>query len=324
METTRAEPDSEPLHPSLEELVASDRGDEQAVLRGILLAGVDQGWFCRPGLEHLLNPPPDQLERLLELTGARPDIDLTEADPWSEAGPPASTIQGEASGWVVLTQRCDLVRAYRREPLVEMARARLLTDPGDARTARLNSPRLVAFADGPAKSAWAADLRQRALIPKNRLLDQPDLVQPIESARRRKQFRLRIGQRYWRDPVPTDLVETLQRPLARVLARSGTRAAFAERFVAFLGVRADAGQVVLAAVRAPESDEQEAEKDWEQILALLQEHEPAAAALLEEHESGVYGLDDVSLGYWLDSFKFDLDEITYGKKASEDQSDPAL
>lgn len=212
-------------------------------------------------------------------------------------------------------------RAYRREPLIELARARLITESGDARTARLNPPRLIAFADGPNKATWAADLRQRAVIPKHRLLAQPGLVQPIGDEHRRKQFRLRLGQRYWRDPVPTELVESLQRPLVGVIGRSATRSVFAERFVALLGIRPTSGQVIVVAVRAPGSDEQ-AEKDWRELSALLEEHEPAAAALIGPEESGVYGVDDVSLGFWLDSFKFDLDEITYGKKASVEQADP--
>jgi hypothetical protein len=75
---------------------------------------------------------------------------------------------------------------------------------------------------------------------------------------------------------------------------------------------------------APNGDRREAEKEWREVVDLLQEHEPDAAALIEPEDSGVYDVDDVSLGYWLDAFKFDLDEVTYGKKAADDQAAPAV
>jgi hypothetical protein len=323
VERTTADSDTEPLHPRLEELLASGADEEQEVLHQILRSGVDQGCFCRPGDDDLLTPSHGELQRFLDAAEDRPDVALTEEDPWAVTELPTSGIEADEPGWVVLPQRCDLVRCYRREPLVEVARGRLITEPGEARAARLNSPRWVAFADGPGKSSWAADLRHRAVIAKHRLLDQPDLVQPIPDSRRRKQFRLRLGQRYWRDPVPTDLVETLQRPLVKVLTRSASRTALTEKFVALLGLRVDDGQVVVAAVLDAQADRREAEDEWREIVDLLTEHEAEAAALIEPEESGVYDVNDLSLGYWLDAFKFDLDEVTYGKKAAGDQAEPA-
>ncbi len=171
---------------------------------------------------------------------------------------------------------------------------------------------------------WVVDLRHRVVIAKHRLLDQPDLVQPIPDARRQKQFRLRLGQRYWRDPVPTDLVESLQRPLVNVLTKSGSRTALAEKFSALLGLRVENGQVIVAAVLDADADLDDAEKAWREIISLLDDNEPAAAGLIEPEESGVYRADDLSLGLWLDAFKFDLDEVTYGKKAGAEQADPAV
>jgi hypothetical protein len=50
----------------------------------------------------------------------------------------------------------------------------------------------------------------------------------------------------------------------------------------------------------------------------------AAAGLVEPDESGVYAGDDVSLGLWLDSFKFDLDELTFGVVRPDQPPTPAI
>ena len=43
----------------------------------------------------------------------------------------------------------------------------------------------------------------------------------------------------WRDPVPDDLVETLQRPLIGVVKGSRPRVALFENFTKWLGIRDD-------------------------------------------------------------------------------------
>ena len=79
--------------------------------------------------------------------------------------------------------------------------------------------------------------------------------------------------------------------------------------------------VIAVALDGRHSDAQE---DWDEVIALLDDKEPTAAALINRNESGVYTADDVSLGLWLDSFKFDFDEITYGRRAAESNAEPQV
>jgi hypothetical protein len=314
---TATEDDLEPL---LAAVLASSATEEQQTLHAILEAGVDQGWFLRPDGDVLVSPSPFDSDRFFELLRDREPVRLERPDPWAEGPPPAQQIAGDRPGWVALTQRCDIVRSYVAEPLVELARASRL-DGDAAAAAKTNSPRFVAFADATGGGVWAADLRRRASIPKGLLLAQPDLAPVIDTDRSRKRFRLRVGQRYWRDPVPDDLVDALQRPLRDAVRGSAARIATLQHFSMLMGQRADDGRVLVLAI-AREGNEAEAQADWDALMELLEQRAPEAHALIEPEESGVYSSDDVSLGLWLDCFKFDFDELTYGRRASDEQADP--
>jgi hypothetical protein len=81
---------------------------------------------------------------------------------------------------------------------------------------------------------------------------------------------------------------------------------------------------VLVIAVASEERHKEAEQDWDQLMRLLKEKAPKAHALIEPEESGVYGSSDVSLALWLDTFKFDFDELSYGRRADDDHAVPDL
>ena len=315
--------DDPPLDaPAVVSLCDAAAEDEVAVLDAILTTGVDQGWFLRPDPADLIVDP-TVIDQIHDEAATRSPARPSKADPWATGGPPADPIPGDEPGWVVLTQRCDLVRAYAVEPLVELAPAFVITDANDARAARLNSSRFVAITDLDKSSCWAVDLRRRAWLPKDRLVTQSTLVQPLPSDRARKRFRLRLGQRYWRDPVPDDLVETLQRPLRDAFANSSERVARMANFIGLWGERVPPDKVLVVAVFADKMKRGDAEADWEEVVKILAKRKPEAAALLDE-DSNAYHVDDLSLGQSLDMFKFDLDELTYGKKASTEQAEPAL
>jgi hypothetical protein len=309
----------EDLDPLLAAVVTTDSAAEQDTLRCILEADLDQGWFLRPLAEELLNPSPAEMTRfydaLSERGGVSPDCD----DPWAAGAPSARPIPGTDPGWVVLTQRCDLVRAFVTEPLVELARASRLQG-SDAAAAKTNSPRSIFLADAGDGHVGAVDLRQRAWMPKTRLLTQADLTPAIAGERGQKRFRLRLGQRYWRDPVPDDLVEALQRPLRDAVRGSAARIATLRNFSMLLGRRSDGDRVIVFAV-AEDGRVDEADRDWNELLDVLRNRAPAAHARIDE-DSGVYSSDDVPLGLWLDSFKFDFDELSYSRKAGADQVAP--
>lgn len=312
-------PEEQDFDPLLSAVLTTDPAAEQEMLRRVLEAGLDQGWFLRPPAGELLNPSPPEMVRFCDALSTRDAVSPGCADPWAVSAPAARPIPGREPGWVILTQRCDLVRAFVSEPLVELARAATLDGPAAA-ASKTNSPRSVFFAEAEGGGVWAVDLRQRAWIPKMRLVEQPDLTPAIEGGRSQKRFRLRLGQRYWRDPVPDDLVETLQRPLRHTLRGSAARIATLRNFTMLLGQRSEGDRVLVLAV-AEDGRTAEAESDWIDLMDLLSNREPAAHARIDE-ASGVYSSDDVPLGLWLDSFKFDFDELTYSSKADGDHATP--
>lgn len=317
MRTSRTET---ALDPRLAAVAACGYDEERELLHEILSSGIDQGCFLRCDDEALLSPAPAEMERFLETMEKRPSIGLTEPDPWADGGPAAQPIGGDEPGYIVLTQRCDLVRALRVEPLVEVARA--VRIQGDAvAAAKVGSPRFVAFAPAEGGGVWAADLRQRACLPKPQLL-QTEPAPAIEGERARKQFRQRLGQRYARDAVPTDLVDTFQRPLRDAVKRSKPRIAQLGNFTAWLGQRTDDGHVIVYAVAA-DGREVEAEEDWLELMEWLEGKLPDVHGLIEPEVSGVYTADDLTFGLSLDAFKFDFDEISYSSRAGDDHAPPA-
>lgn len=308
------------LDPRLAAVAACGYDEEREFLVEVLSSGVDQGWFLRCEDDSLLCPTPAEMGRFLDTMDKRPPVTLTAPDPWADGGPRAQPIDGDEPGWVVLTQRCDLVRALRVEPLVEVARA--VRIEGDAvAAAKAGSPRFVAFAPAEGGGVWAADLRQRASMPKPQLL-QASPIPAIDGERMRKQFRLRLGQRYARDAVPTDLVDTFQRPLRDAVKRSRPRIAQLGSFTLWLGLRSGDGRVIVYAVAAA-GREADAEEDWRELMAWLEEKRPEVHALIEPEESGAYTADDLPLGLWLDAFKLDFDEISYSSRAGDDHAPPA-
>ncbi|MDW5595107.1 hypothetical protein VSS74_12210 [Conexibacter stalactiti] len=273
-------------------ILSAEATQELEVLHQILEEGIDQGWFFRANETELLIPSPSMQEEFCGLIGTREAVKLQNDDPWSENDPEVIPIEGEQAGWSVLTQRCDLLRSYCIEPLVEVARTYVVE--GDAaRAAKTNSPRLIALAEAES-GLWVVDLRQRAWLPKHNLLTQSDL-RPAISGKARKRFRLRLGQRYWRDPVPDDVAAKLQGPLRNIVKASTARVRKLSSFSMWLGQRADDGRTIVIAVAEDERLD-EAEEDWNGIVALLGERQPDAHATIEPEQSGVFSPEDISLG----------------------------
>jgi hypothetical protein len=285
------------------------------VLDRILASGIDQGSFLRPPENQLAVLSDEQLGRLLEDVSGRSACGPSIEDPFAGQDPPAAAIDGDGPGWVVLTQRCDLVRDYKVEPLVELACAELVTDLDIIAQARSNSPRYVFLAER-GDGAWVVDLRRRAWLPKY-LLPGQRAVQPLATARARKRFRLRLGQRYWRDPVPDDIVRDVQRPLRDALRGGRDRVRLGGYFSEWLGMR-DGDKVLVLAILGDGKDRREAEAAFEELLAKLK---PEVRERLAP-ESSVVSVDDISLGLWLDAFKFDFDDISYGRRADDDHATP--
>jgi hypothetical protein len=321
---TSAEPHPESdLDPLLHPLCSATPEEEREVLHRILESGVDQGCFMRPPADHVFALDPHQLEALLVATAKRPaSLDLTRSDPYQIAEPAHVPIEGGDAGWAILSQRCDLIRPYRLEPLVELGRASVSTDPDVMRAARLNSPRLLWLGETESAGCWVVDLRHRAVMPKYLLPDQESIVFPLAPSRPRKAFRLQSGQRYSRDAVPDDIVANLQIPLRKAIGGSAKRVQRAGHFTAFLVHRRNE-ELLLMALIADDRSRGDAEADLDEILATLQKNDPAARALLAE-ESGAFYADDIPFGLFLDSYKLDFDEVSRGKHAGDDHAQPRI
>jgi len=301
-------------------LSTASQEEELDVLCRILGSGIDQGCFLRPPPEHLIAVSPEQQEILFAALADRPPVGLPSIDAGESLSLGELPIVGDEPGWTVLTQRCDLLRSYCVEPLVELAHTTLI-GPDMAGPARLNSPRLLWLCDHTNDGCWMVDLRRRVLLPKHLVL-QSTIVRPFADDRARKLFRHRVSQRHGRDPVPDDIVELLQKPLKKVFSGSNAKVELASHFFAFLAVRAES-ELLLLALRDDDKPAEPADRAFDEILRRLREGDTDQTIALAK-ESMVLTAGDLSLDLWLKSCKLSLDEISYGRRAGDDHAQPRV
>ena len=240
------------------------------------------------------------------------------SDPFSDDGIEAGAIEGHEPGYVVISQRCDLIRCLHDEPFVELAHATFETGTNVINSARKNSSRLLHIADG-ADGAWIADLRHRALLAKDQILANAPL-NPVPPGTARRRLKLRIGQRYSRDALPADLVERLQRPVTQTLRKAAPRRN-SELFNEWLVFRDGERVTVQALFDLTKTTQQAADDAYSEIEKALDE---SVRSLIDETNSGAIALQQINLWRYFEGFKMDLDEITYGSKASPHAAKPTM
>jgi hypothetical protein len=293
--------------------------EERAVLNAILTGGVDQGWLVRPRADQLITDT-TVVDRVLRDIAARPQTWPDQDNPWRERMPPPPGDLGPDPAYAVLSQRCDLIRGYVLEPLIELAPARRVEDKGEARQARLNSTRLIAISSDE-RGVYAVEMRSRAWLPKHLLPDVPSLHAVIADPVEHKRFRHRLGGRYWRDGVPDDLRDSFAKPLGKAFSK-GKRNRLLRHFSMLLGERVEDKLLVLALI-GPNSPEDAAREDWDQAIDELERVSPDARRMLHE-DSGPVTEDDLSVGQWLELFKFDFDDLSYASSSAEGHEPPPL
>lgn len=286
--------------------------EERTVLNAILARGVDQGWLLRPRNDQLITDS-TLVRRVLADIADRPQAWPDRDDPWRGQLPPAPSDLGDDAAWTVLSQRCDLIRGYALEPVIELAPARRVPDTGEARAARLNSTRLIAIAKDE-RGLYAVDMRCRAWLPKYLLTTVPGLHAAIDDVPEHKRFRHRLGGRYWRDGVPDDLRNAFAVPLSKAFSK-GARNRLLRHFSMLLGERID-DKILVLAVIGPTASQDAANADWDEALEELGRTAPEARAMMHS-DSAAITEDDLSVGQWLDVFKFDFDDLSYGSRSSE-------
>lgn len=303
----------------IERILALSEPDEVKLLDAILVRGYDQGCFLRPDALDLLpaSDPAATVAVLAALTARQLTPSPSAEDPFEDDALTAQTLAEDKSGFIVLTQRCDLVRSMAMEPFVELAAVEVVRDKADMSVAKRNSPRFIFVADHP-EGAWVADLRRRAVLAKDRLPKYAPL-QLVEAGEPHKRLKLRVGQRYSRDALPTDLVEHLQRPLVRLL-RKAAHMEKVEPFSEFLVFRIG-DQVEIVAVYPTTVDRKTADDAWDALEEAMPQE---LIDLIHEPTSGAVSVTELSFFRYFGGWKLDLDEVTYQGKAGPDQEPPHL
>ena len=289
-----------------------DDFDEVELLNKIVLEGFDQGCFLRPEAEDLIEVS-EQAE-ILNVCADRARASYSEEDPFAESPVVESSIEGLDSGFVIVSQRCDLVRCLRDEPLVELAQADHNEDRAVISIASKNSPRLLHLADSQ-DGAWIVDLRKRAAIPKV-LLPKHEVVLPIPAGRARRDFAQRIGRRYSRKAIPDDIAMGFQSPVAKWVRSSNERVKQSHLFSELLTYRDEDedNTLVFIGLVADSVDHTMAQAIFERWVAELK---PKVKFKIAD-ESSTMSAESMPLAMWKDAYKLDLHENSRGPKATED------
>jgi hypothetical protein len=303
----------------IERILALGEPDEVKLLDAILTGGYDQGCFLRPNDDDLLpaSDPATVSAVFAALTARELAPSPSADDPFEHDALTAQMLTEDAPGFIVLTQRCDLVRSLKVEPFVELVAVELVRDTNAVSVAKRNSPRSIFIADHP-EGAWVADLRCRAVLAKDRLSAYAPL-QLVETGEPHKRLKLRVGQRYSRDALPTDLVERLQRPLVKLL-RKPSQMKKVEPFSEFIVFR-NGDQVEIVAVYPTTVDRKTADDAWDELEEAMPQE---LVDLIHEPSSGALSVTELSFFRYFGGWKLDLDEVTYQGKASPDQAAPHL
>lgn len=191
--------------------------DEEALVDTLLLKGWEQGcWLDDRVAAHSMNA--QQQRALFAATAQRLAVHREQ----HLAGQgctipemlPHNSDEPDGVIWVIVTQRCDLIKGLRQEPTVTLVRATKWAAQ-DAKDKARRSPHLYVMhkqGDG----VWVADFRELIIVPKAALKDYQPRQCLSDGIKARRQFALAYAQRTWRRPVPTDIQNKVQEPLIKM------------------------------------------------------------------------------------------------------------
>lgn len=311
--------------PRLAELLALDEPQRRELVAEIARLGYEPGCWISPADADLVHAAPEARE-LLSAAEMMEPVEHAEGEefvgehPWDPPG------AGER-GWVIISQVCDIARDVDDEPFVQLAALRELEDSARIASLARNSGRMIPLDPTGKGSLHVVDLRSQAFLPKHLLPAYPvrQAIAPdaeFGKRRTRTRFALRVGARYARNGIPTVLAHDLLEPLRRALEadkplRSTLDARAAELL---LHSHFDPRRLLLV---AGEAVEEESFRDLEDLFVGFLERLPAELAVLLDLEgSAVVALEDLRAVVWLDSWKVDLDHVTYGSKGEATSPEP--
>lgn len=303
------------LPEALRELVDLDEQSEREILDRILRGGWDLGAVF--SLVGDRTPPPLSptcIWVLHEKLGSRPALYPDGPDPFEAEPPPRGHHPDASDAYIVLNQRCDLIKGIAKEPLVKVAPARPIADRDLAASIANRTNATHAFLERDADGrVWASDLRMSGYVPKTWLKD-PSPHFPLAPGWPRRRLGLEVAGRYSRAPVPTHVVEGLQRPVQRLYKQPDFRDC-TELFSELIVLPDDNGRWQLIAVTDMGVDADEAAKDFDVMLGLILGE--IGDFPLDRDGSDALRVDELSVADYFASFTLDMSRITYGQKASQ-------
>ena len=314
-------------HPSLDELARYTVQQRIDLMRAMSAKGFEPGCWIEVDDNQLIDSRSARdfiaghaaaFERLRSSSWAGID----EFDGEHPSRPPP---QDGRDRWVIISQSCELARDIREEPLVQLALLREAESADDLPNWARNSNRWIPLDRTGTASRHYVDLRVQAFAAKH-VVAEAAVQQgvPLDNdnkQRPRTRFALRVGQRFSRNGIPTALIESTVDPLAhRLSADRQTHLEADATFHEWLLERDHPDRLIAVAKADPASPELERAEDFfEAFLTAL----PAdLQATLDLDASRVVALEDLQLVLWLDCYKLDLDQLTFGSKGERDSPLP--
>lgn len=290
--------------------------EEQALLDDLILGCWEQGCWLGEGIADLALDGPAQHALFAAAEGLAPlhrEAALAatgHAIPELLAADPADP---DPAAWLVLTQRCDLIKGLGQEPTVALVRmGRLPLAEARDRTRRSAS---FYLARATPEWGWVADFRQAIAIPKAALRGRPPQQCLADGAEARRRFALAAAQRAWRRPVPAEIAQAIGIPLER--RRKPWQAPFLRHVSDILVGRVPGGLVVYALL-APEADERGARSDEAELARFF---DTTVLPYLEEQSPGEVDADasrlvpaaEATMRMIFDTYRLDLGYLSAGE-----------
>jgi len=208
-------------------------------------------------------------------------------------------LDGVESGFIILTQQCDLVREPKQEPTVEVASISARTAKGTSTLQSLRSWRQLVIAEQHDR-VLIADSRRRLLLDKRCLQHYPPVQALPNDGRQRRRFAWWAGARYFRRPVPTKLYEQVELPLRNALKDDGILA-IADRFLMFIVDELDPDRPQLIGLFEEEENREEMEAAMNALF------EKVAFEGISEDDCHAQSIGQTSIAFFLGSRSYTLD-----------------
>lgn len=218
--------------------------------------------------------------------------------------------------WVVVTQRCDMIKGLRQEPAITLVRATKCA-AREAKEKTRRSPYLYTIrAQG--ESAWVADFREIITIAKAILKGYQPRQCLRDGIKPRRRFALAYAQRTWRRPVPTDIQRKVQAPLINM------RKLWRNEFYKYISdilvdIEELTGKLIIYAVIGDDDDEDSGGESLDELetrLArffdgtVLEYLSAQSGDIFNERDSAVIPAEQLTMATVFKTYKLDLDFLS--------------